>query len=137
MKLYHLDWEAAGNHSRDLLATIISPTVINAQGRVLEQGNETFDAMKQAFELGFYRHVADIDGDDPNYAYRQSQHIDHSWTEEPADGVHVIETERVRSTSVGDILESDGVYIVVARMGFQTLSWFAPATPAPSNPPTP
>lgn len=137
MKLYHLDWEATGNHSRDLLVAIISPTGSYAPGQVLEQGNETFEAMKEAFSLGFYSCVAEIDSDEKNYAYRHTQHIDESWSDNPAEGIRVVTSERVRSTSVGDILEDDGIYTAVARMGFATLSWFAPPASNPSTSPAP
>jgi hypothetical protein len=137
MKLYHLDWEATGTHSKDLLVAIISPVGGYEPGQVMEQGNETFDAMKEAFSLGFYSCVAEIDTDDMNYAYRHTQHIDDSWAEHPAEGVRVVANELVRSTSVGDFLEDDGVYTAVARMGFSTLSWFDPSASNPAPSPAP
>jgi hypothetical protein len=105
MKLYHLNWDATRSYSRDLLIAIISP-IAEPGSDVLEQGQKTYDALKEAFDLGFYKHVADIDTEDQNYAYRHSQHIDNSWTDNPAEGINIIESEQVRSTSIGDILTS-------------------------------
>ncbi|MCZ7862814.1 hypothetical protein O9X98_15670 [Agrobacterium salinitolerans] len=138
MKLYHLDREATRDHSRDLLLAIVDPNDNFTPGQVLEQGNETFDAMKEAFSLGFYTCVAEIDSNDMNFAYANTQNIDDSWAEHPADGVQVLGGEPARSTHVGDILEDDGVYsAVAARAGFITLSWFAPPTSKPSDAPAP
>lgn len=138
MKLYQLNREATRNHSRDLLLAIVDPIGNYDSGQVLEQGNETFDAMKEAFSLGFYSCVAEIDSDDKNYAYSHTQNIDDSWAENPAEGVRVIADEPLRSTHTGDILEDDGIYsAVAARAGFITLSWFAPPASNPSTSPAP
>ena len=119
MKLYHLDREATRNHSRNLLLAIVDPI---DGGRCLNSATK----------------LAEIDSDDKNYAYRHTQNIDDTCAEHAADGVQVIANGPVRSTHSGDILEDDGIYsAVAARMGFTTLSWFAPPASNPSASPAP
>jgi hypothetical protein len=64
---------------------------------------------KPAFTRENYRHVASVDTDDPEEAYFATNSIDepwftHSYIEVPAELQHA----RIRSTSVGDILELEG-----------------------------
>lgn len=84
---------------------------------------------KPAFTRENFRHVASVDTDDPEAAYRATQNLNGSWskltpgvmsfeesrnidrewwmhpyTEVPAELQH----ERLRSTSVGDVLELEG-----------------------------
>ena len=65
--------------------------------------------------------VAEIDGD-LNDAYRLTQNIDEAWAQNPdvrffsPDG-----EDEARSTSVGDVMEMDGVFYVVASVGFDVL----------------
>lgn len=70
---------------------------------------------------GHYEDVATIDTNDMDEAYMKSQHLQQSWTEN--EGVEML-VERVRSTSVGDILKVGGVagdlYVVVPS-GFEKL----------------
>ena len=70
-----------------------------------------------AIALGEYTHIANVDGD-MNDAFRLTNHIESSWTEN--DGVEALKDE-VRSTSVGDIMEKDGEFFVVAPVGFTKL----------------
>lgn len=62
-----------------------------------------------------YEHVADVDSNNMDRAYQLTNHINQSWTLN--DDVEAIK-EKVRSTSVGDLLfTEDGIY-VVATFGF-------------------
>ena len=68
-----------------------------------------------------YRKVADVDGDDKDVAYCLTNHIDESWTNNK--GVTVAPgVDRVRSTSVGDLMVVDGKFHVVCGHGFSEIS---------------
>jgi hypothetical protein len=132
MKLFHIDAESLSHHSRDLYLAVTWPMKRPTPGEVLEQGNEWFDALKQGFELGFFKHVADFECDDLQFVWNNSQHIDTAWNEDPAEGVTLVTHDPVRSSMVGDIIENDGTYYVVGPLGFYTLSWFAPRPELPA-----
>lgn len=71
-----------------------------------------------AIALGEYTAVAEVAAHDLDWAYRSTNHIEVSWTEN--ENVTAL-LEEVRSTSVGDIMEKDGEFYVVASMGFTKL----------------
>ena len=59
--------------------------------------------------------VAEVETDDLDVAYRQTNHIDTAWYE----NADVVAYNRdARSTSVGDVLELNGERYVVAVAGF-------------------
>lgn len=63
--------------------------------------------------------VAEVDTDDLDEAYRLTNNIDQSWTLN--EGVSSVAPE-LRSTSVGDVLLSNGEYLMVDTFGFKKLS---------------
>lgn len=75
--------------------------------------------------------VAEIDGD-LNDAYRLTQNIDDAWAHSKnpkirfnAPAGFTPEDCGARSTSVGDVMEMDGVFYVVASIGFKVLEDYA------------
>lgn len=67
--------------------------------------------------------VAEIDGD-LNEAYRLTQNIDDAWAHSKNPKVRFFSPDgddEARSTSVGDVMEMNGVFYVVASVGFDTL----------------
>lgn len=71
-----------------------------------------------AYQGGHYKAVA-ILGDEQHGledAFRLTNHIETAWTENPE--VSVLGGHHQRSTSVGDIVELDGVLHLVAGVGF-------------------
>ncbi|MBY3155346.1 hypothetical protein HFO56_23770 [Rhizobium laguerreae] len=136
MRLYHFDKKAASKHSRDLRWKITVPT--ENSGYKLEEGNVLFDAMREAFDLGFYTHVADIEGDSLHRAFGVTQNGAHPWNRECAAEIHpVLFDPPARNTCAGDIFERDGTFFAVTRYGFNPLVEFAatqkaePGSPAP------
>lgn len=67
-----------------------------------------------------YKLVARVDTDDLDVAYKNTNHIDISWTEN--EGVAVLTKDRVRSTSVGDFVRHNNKTFIVARFGFLELT---------------
>lgn len=67
--------------------------------------------------------VAEVNTDNLNTAYRDTNTIDQYWWEN--QGVtRKFEGEGCRSTSVGDVMEKDGEFFVVAMCGFEKLEDF-------------
>ena len=69
-----------------------------------------------------FRHVADVTADDLDGAYELTNHIHRNWAANPEVTMpwHVSPL-RVRSTSVGDIIEVGPYYYAVAPVGFLRL----------------
>ena len=61
--------------------------------------------------------VAEVQTDDLDDAFRDTNHIDRAWYEN--DNVKVIKESR--STSVGDVMELGGKRFIVASLGFKEL----------------
>lgn len=120
MKLYHLDWERS--HKTDFHTNLTFP--VGSVAEVLVEGDKVFDSAKDAFNNGLYTEVAEIDGDDLEFVFRYTQNIDAAWSEPPMDGVKPIGEGPFRSTSVGDIVEQDGVFKLVCLMGYKDLLGF-------------
>lgn len=78
----------------------------------------TNEAIIKMFKEGEYTLVAEVDTNDMDDVFRLTNHISHSWTENE-EVTAVI--ERVRSTSVGDILVNDNGTFIVAGCGFEQL----------------
>jgi hypothetical protein len=123
MKLFHLDWERS--HKQDFNVNLTFP--VGSAEKVLVEGDKVFDSAKAAFDSGFYTEVAEIDGDDLEFAFRYTQNIEESWSDPPMQGVKPIGQGPFRSTSVGDIVEQDGVFQLVCSMGYKELQDFHPA----------
>ena len=71
--------------------------------------------------------VAEVDGD-LNDAFRLTQNVDYSWAMTPHEKVRFIEPlgfdpndGGIRSTSVGDVMEKDGEFYIVAFVGFSKI----------------
>ena len=72
----------------------------------------------QAVDLAHLYLAAIVASDDPETAYRLTQHVE-TWYENPG----VTTVVRSRSTSVGDVLAlPDGRLLVVASFGFEPLA---------------
>jgi hypothetical protein len=63
--------------------------------------------------------VAEIDTNDVDKAYALSQNINDLWTTH--EGVTPLKGLKLRSTSVGDIIEIDGMYNRCEMMGWATV----------------
>lgn len=63
-------------------------------------------------------HVADVDTNDLDDAFRLTNNIESSWTENEGVTAHGI---RLRSSMVGDIFELNGEKFVCASIGFEKL----------------
>lgn len=75
----------------------------------------------QALKGTTVRLVAEVASSDLDKAYELTNHINHSWTQNP--GVTVINRgEVVRSTSVGDVMIDGDKCCVVESVGFRELS---------------
>lgn len=120
MKLFHLDWE--NGHKHKFHSRLTFPGL--GTGDSLAKGDDVFDAALVAFQGGFFHHVAEIEGGDLNFAFRSTQNIDEAWGDAPAEGVKPVGSGPFRSTSVGDIIEQDGVYSLVSSFGFKELQGF-------------
>ncbi len=70
----------------------------------------SMEDIKSFYTNGDYHMVGKIDTDSLEFGYMASQNIDKPW----GDGYQ-------RSTSVGDIVELDGLYYVVGSFGFDML----------------
>lgn len=66
------------------------------------------------------RLTAQVDTNDLNTAFEQTNHIDHDWTKNQS--VIVICPGKKRSTSVGDIMITDKACFVVETAGFRELN---------------
>ncbi len=108
MKILHLDWDL----------------FLDDDNSRQQHFDITFKAdpvaIKAAYDLHQYGHVADVDTDDLNDAFRLTNHIDGNWCEN--EEVQYVIGPNVRSTSVGDILiDKDDNAWAVARVGFAPL----------------
>jgi hypothetical protein len=83
---------------------------------------ETFSKKDALFNFvdGNYDKVGTVDGNDPDEAYVLTQNITHHWSMNGAS--HITPgLARARSTSVGDILDVDGIMYIVAPIGCKKL----------------
>lgn len=68
-----------------------------------------------------YKMVATVECGSLGEVFRLTNHINHSWTEN--EGVFAV-SEKVRSTSVGDVvIDEGGNLFVCASCGWEQLSW--------------
>ncbi len=85
------------------------------------------DQVKAAWAAGEYKAVALISDQHPedlDTAFRLTNHIEAAWTAN--DGVITLgPKDRQRSTSVGDLMEIDGQFHLVASFGFENLGALA------------
>lgn len=85
----------------------------------------TTERVSRALEAGIYKVVAIIDSDDRDLIFAQTQNgiLVESWSRTPPDGITVAgsglrEGLSCRSTSVGDLMISDGQVMAVANIDF-------------------
>ena len=87
--------------------------------------------VKQAFYIGSYTHVANIDNTNPEVAYMHTQNgpLTESWSMKPTEMTHPVgktyhdfgddKKYGRRSTDIGDLVETeDGKFYVVSEFGF-------------------
>ena len=67
-------------------------------------------------------YVASVDTDDLDEAYRLTNHIETRWTKNPGVHTGIPETDAVRSTSVGDVLDTGSKKYVVESEGFREMT---------------
>ena len=59
-----------------------------------------------------------------NEAYHLTNHIDEAWHEQQDSRLQFVGKEEPRSTSVGDMMNQDGVWYIVAGVGFKEVPDF-------------
>ena len=74
--------------------------------------------VRELVGLGGYIAVANVDTDDLDVAYRQTNHITSDWT---LNGEVEALAKRPRSSSVGDVFIHAGTAYVVASFGFERI----------------
>lgn len=110
------------------MALIMSPRVVGKDP--VSEGDNTFDCARLAFEGGCYSVVAEVDGDDLEAVFRKTQNGETAWSENPPIDVVPVGHGPFRGTSIGDIVERDGRFMIVSHVGFQELEEFTPPRPA-------
>ncbi len=70
---------------------------------------------------GSYKAVAEVDTDDLEYAYMQTNNINTNWCENTDVSVIDPQITEFRSTSVGDIMIRNEEMFVVANCGFDKI----------------
>lgn len=109
VKVFHLDWSKAKALGDDR-ALYCELTMM---------GNTAY--VDDALIAGLYTEVAEVDTDSFDTAYRLTNHIESSWTEN--EGV-TAKGEKSRSTSVGDLMGTDdGSFHIVSNFGFTKVPW--------------
>lgn len=93
--------------------------------RIVEDCDQ--EAIEKAWREGLYLHAATVTTNDLDRAYYLTNTIDHYWAATDVPRV-CVKAEEVpagwggwRSTSMGDVMEVDGWYYLVARYGFEEL----------------
>ena len=84
--------------------------------KVWHAKNPTFGLTEQNFPDD-YELVAEVNTDNLEIVFRQTNHIDYPWWEN--DDVKVI--KKSRSTSVGDVVEINGKFWLCETIGFSKL----------------
>lgn len=108
MKVYHFN--------RDRIDHAILFDVMS--GLRNQEGSELY---KRIWSEGAYDLVAEVEGTDPELAWRKTQNIDDSWSLEPDEGTKAIGLDGKmghRSSMVGDIVVIDDVMHVADTLGF-------------------
>jgi hypothetical protein len=109
VRVFHLDWTKARALEDDRKLFF----------EITMMGNTAY--VNDALEAGLYTEVAEVDTDSFDTAYRLTNHIESSWTEN--EGV-TAKGEKNRSTSVGDLMgPDDGSFHIVSNFGFNKVTW--------------
>src|SRR4051812_25250616 len=109
-------------------------TVYHADGRknqtiATELMMGEVNVVRYAFSTGMYQKVATVDSDDLEFAWRHTNNVDDSWSQDLNPGVtveaplHEVNGKRygLRSSMMGDVFFKDGEAYVVARCGFMRI----------------
>lgn len=83
--------------------------------------------IRAAWDAGAYVPVATLEGDDRVTAWRLTNNVDESWIEnEQIVDLHIVEGEDLthgrRSSQVGDIMQRNDEYFVIARIGYAQIT---------------
>ena len=116
--VYHLDNDKFLNKNR---TGFISDALQKIYLDVTVLGNA--EAIRNAIAIvpDAYRKVARVQTTDLDEAFMLTNHIEHSWTENEKVGVYA---DRVRSTSVGDLIEDENnQWWIVASCGFTRIAF--------------
>jgi len=119
-------------HHLNILATEADHIELNRVGwdghpRFKMHADITFGDLKAAqaaFIEGAYKHVATIETTSMEQAFELTNSIQWPWQENTVRVrfLHMeAHADRARSTSVGDIIENDGEFFMVAGFGFERL----------------
>lgn len=106
IKVWHLDHQAA----RDKCPDIFIDAVIGFRGDGSQEA-----AVAQLFQQGLYAMVAVVPSTGFEEAWHLTNHVDSAWNENPA---LVPSVGPQRSSSVGDLFESGGVWSLCQSVGF-------------------
>ena len=79
-----------------------------------------FEVENLTIDMSKYTKVAHVESDSLDKAYELTNNISSSWTEN--ENVRSLKGSRVRSTSVGDVMELNGVFYIVASIGFSKIN---------------
>ncbi len=88
------------------------------KAKIYHVNNPKFQS-DESLTLDDYTLVAEIDTNDVNKAYELSQNINDLWTTHK--GVTPLKGLKLRSTSVGDIVEIDGVFHRCEMIGWSVV----------------
>lgn len=111
IKVWHLDQEAAHEKFPDMfMSAIIGFRADDSQAA----------AVAHFFQQGLYEMVAVVPALGLEEAWRLTNHGDSSWNENPA---LVACLGSPRSSSVGDLFESDGVWSLCKSVGFKEVDF--------------
>lgn len=120
IKVYHCDLQKIGQQDHDLPAVLLSgmaPNFTEIVTKLWKQGD-------------IYQAVAEVDSTNLEFAFRWTNSLDTSWSQETNDRVKVLvplhssngQVYGLRSSSVGDVFERDGELFVVAFTGFTKIA---------------
>ena len=82
----------------------------------------TYLLSSQSSDKPTFTLVAEVDSDNLEEIFQLTNHIDHSWTQNKK--VTVITKNKVRSTSVGDLVFINGKYFVCEATGWSVTTDF-------------
>lgn len=116
IRVYHLNRPADGEDMNAFYDIVMS----------LDKTKLTVNAA-QAFTLGSYTKVAEVETDDLEVAWELTNNLASSWSRDPHASVTVTtplpvvdgKTWGLRSSMVGDVMIKDGIGYVAASFGFE------------------
>jgi hypothetical protein len=112
MRVYHLDVEKVGHAAIPVFGIGVGE-----------------DRVSELWRNGSYKLMAEVEGNNLDHAYMKTKNLEHSWSLRPQDGLKVVAPvgdhngePGHRSTMVGDLIESDGRFYMVAMVGFAQMN---------------